>query len=91
MREIKVTKTMYETIDGQCFETEVEAKQHEASFNYHKDIISCAMRIREMCNKYVSEYGECSSSCPFKKEYDYCILDNYPCDWKFPFANDNPS
>ena len=93
MKEIKVTKTMYETIDGQCFETEVEAEQHEASLNYHKDIISCAMRIREMCDKYVQEgdYGDCSSSCPFKKEYDCCILDDSPCDWKLPLANGSPS
>ena len=91
MKEIKVTKTMYEAIDGRYFETQAEAKDHEMKLELHKDIISCAMRIREMCDKYVNEYEECSSSCPFKKEYDCCLLDNYPCDWKLPLANDNPS
>lgn len=90
MKEIKVTKTMYETIDGRRFETQAEAKDHEKKLESHKDIITCAIRIKEMCDKYV-QYGECSSSCPFKKEYDCCILDDSPCDWKLPLANGNPS
>lgn len=90
MKEIKVTKTMYETIDGRRFETQAEAKDHEMKLESHKDIIACAMRIREMCDKYV-QYGECSSLCPFKKEYDCCILDDSPCDWKLPLTNGNPS
>lgn len=90
MKEIKITKTMYETIDGRRFETQTEAKDHEMKLELHKDIIACAIRIKEMCDKYV-QYGECNSSCPFKKEYDYCILDDSPCDWKLTLANDNPS
>ena len=93
MKEIKITKTMYEAIDGRCFETQAEAKEHEIKLELHKEIISCAMRIRKMCNKYVQEgdYGDCSSSCPFKKEYDCCILEDAPCDWQLPLVNDNPS
>ena len=90
MKEIKVTKTMYETIDGRRFETQAEAKDHEIKLESHKDIIACAIRIKEMCDKYV-RYGECSSSCPFKKEYDCCILDDSPGDWKLSLTNGNPS
>ena len=90
MKEIKVTRTMYEAIDGRCFETQAEAEEHEMNLESHKDIIACAIRIKEMCDKYV-QYGECNSSCPFKKEYDCCILDDSPCDWQLPLANGSPS
>ena len=89
MKEIKVIKTMYETIDGRHFETQAEATNHEINLEYHKDIISFAMRIKEMCDKYVS-YEECSSMCPFKRGESGCILeDASPCDWKL--ADSSPS
>lgn len=90
MKEIKVTKTMYETIDGICFETQAEATNHEMNLEYHKDIISFAMCIKEMCNKYVG-YEECNSMCPFKRGGDSCILGDAssPCDWKL--ADNSPS
>ena len=96
MKEIKVTKTMYETVDGRRFETRAEATNHEMNLEYHKDIISLAMRIKKMCSKYVEEgeyegYGECSNACPFKKEYGYCMLDDSPCNWTLPPINSNPS
>ena len=83
MKEIKIIKTMYETIDGRRFETQAEATNYETNLEYHKDIISFAMRIKEMCNKYIG-YEECSSMCPFKRGGDSCILEDAssPCDWK---------
>lgn len=93
MKEIKVTKTMYETIDGRRFETQAEAAEHEAILEHHKEIISFAMGIRAMCDKYegVGEYGDCSSECPFKNDFDDCILGDLPCNWKLPPADDDPS
>lgn len=90
MKEIKVTKTMYETIDGRHFETQAEATNHEMNLEYHKDIISFAMRIKEMCDKYIG-YEECSSMCPFKRGNESCILEDAPspCDWKL--SNSSPS
>lgn len=93
MKEIKVTKTMYETIDGRCFETQAKAAEHETVLERHKEIISFAINIRAMCYKYVGEgeYGNCSSECPFKGEHDYCILDDSPYDWKLPPVDNDPS
>lgn len=96
MKEIQVTKTMYETIDGRRFETQAEATNHEMNLEYHKDIISFAMRIKKMCSKYVEEgeyegHEECGSACPFKREYGCCMLENSPCDWELPLIDSNPS
>lgn len=83
MKKIEVTKTMYETIDGKRFETQAEAAKHEIVLEHHKEIISFARRITEMCDKYAGEgeYGDCSSECPFKKKNDDCMLEDSPYNW----------
>ena len=90
MKETKVIKTMYETIDGRLFETQAEATNHEMNLEYHKDIISFAMRIKKMCNKYIG-YEECNSMCPFKREGDSCILEDAPSPCYWELADSNPS
>ena len=90
MKETKVIKTMYETIDGRLFETQTEATNHEMNLEYHKDIISFARRIKKMCNKYIG-YEECNSMCPFKREGDSCILEDAPSPCYWELADSNPS
>ena len=90
MKEIKVIKTMYETIDGRHFETQAEATNHEMNLEYHKDIISFARRIKGMWDKYVG-YEEWNSMCGFKRGNDSCIFEDAssPCDWKL--SDSSPS
>lgn len=92
MKKIEVTKTMYETIDGRRFETQIEATKHEANLERYKDVISFAMCVKEMCIIYEheGEHGDCSSDYPFKKEHDCCMLDELPCNWKLPLINNSP-
>ena len=86
MKEIEITKKMYETSDGKLFETKREAEEYELNLKCHKNAISFATRLREICNEYVNYNGneECNPKCPFKYENDGCILDDYPCNWILP-------
>ena len=86
MKEIKITKTMYETIDGQLFETKEKANEYELTLERHKDIISFTIRIQKMCNEYANrnDDDECDSKCPFKSATNGCKLHNYPCNWVLP-------
>lgn len=87
MREIEATKTMYETVDGQVFELEEEAKAHELNLKCHRDAISFAERLQEMCEEYAHYNGndECDPKCPFKSIVsERCMLDDYPCNWCLP-------
>ena len=89
MREIEVTKTMYETIDGQLFETKEKADEHELILKCHKAAISFAERIQKMCEEYAhyndNDNDECDPKCPFKSVVNGCCkLDDYPCNWCLP-------
>lgn len=84
MKEVTVTKTMYETIDGRRFETQAEATNHEMNLEYHKDIISFTTRIQKMCEGYYDcATASCNDMCPFKRNEDDCALDDYPVNWDF--------
>ena len=84
MKEIKVMKTMYETIDKKVFNTKEEAEQHESNLNYHKELISYATHIRNMCEKYYDcETDSCNDMCPFKVHKTNCAIDDYPINWIF--------
>ena len=84
MKEIQVMKTMYETADKEVFNTKEEAEQHESILNYHKELISYAIHIRAMCEKYYDyETDSWNDMCPFKIHKTNCALNDYPTNWIF--------
>ena len=80
MKEKQVTKVVYETVDGQQFDIEEEAKEHEK--NLFIDIFSLegiALMIKESC----IERGKCMC-CPFYDSRGFCgLVTTTPEKWKF--------
>lgn len=84
MKEVTITKTMYETVDKQLFDTKEKAEQHELKLEYHRDIISFTTRIQKMCEGYYDcATASCNDMCPFKRNEDDCALYDYPVNWDF--------
>lgn len=68
MKEKKITKVVFETVDGQQFDTEEEAKEHEK--NLFKDIFSLegiAVILKEECQKRLN-----CANCPFYDNENFC-------------------
>lgn len=78
MKEKQITKVVYETVDGQQFDTKEEAKEHETEL--FKDTFSLkelAIMLAESCN----ERSTCAG-CPFYEGRDVCCLNiSTPDDW----------
>lgn len=70
-KEIK--KTVYETVDGQQFDIESEAKEHEAKIFFNCTTIEAVAAIlKKYCENRVCD------GCPFRHKTDhYCILKRY--------------
>lgn len=73
----KFVKTVYETIDGKCFENYNEAIKHEADVLETVHIQSLAIVLRKFC-----QLSDCDT-CPFSKDDDSCALQlGSPASWK---------
>lgn len=80
MKEKQVTKVVYETVDGQQFDTKEEAKEHETKL--FKDIFSLkelATMLKEECQNSTK-----CGYCPFFDNKNCrCLLASTPDDWVF--------
>jgi hypothetical protein len=78
MKEKQVTKIVYETVDGQQFDTKEEAKEHETKL--FKDTFSLK-ELATMLKEYCIGRATCSC-CPFYDEKDVCgLITSTPDDW----------
>lgn len=76
-KEIK--KTVYETVDGQQFDIESEAKEHEAEiFSNYVTIEAAAAILKKHC-----ENKSACDDCPLKHKtfYDCMLKRDIPEDW----------
>jgi len=79
MKVKEIKKTIYETMDGQQFDIESEAKEHEAEILSDYITIETAVAILQ---KHCEKTGDCSD-CPFEDTiYHECKLKrDMPEDW----------
>ena len=80
MREKRITKTVFVTLDGKQFDKKEDAKQHETDLvinNFSEKEI--AIMLKEICRERRSCVG-----CPFYEGNDRCsLISTVPADWIF--------
>lgn len=79
MKEKQITKVVYETVDGQQFDIEKEAKEHEKElFEDTFSLKDIATILKEECKNRATCVG-----CSFYKGGSRCALDMSPQYWIF--------
>lgn len=79
MKEKQITKTIFETLDGQQFDEKNNAKQHEINLvinNFSEKEI--ALMLKQICEGRRTCVG-----CPFYEGHDNCALNGTPDSWIF--------
>jgi hypothetical protein len=79
MKEKKITKTIFETLDGKQFDKKDDAKQHETDLvinNFSEKEI--ALMLKDICIERTSCVG-----CPFYEGNDKCAIAYTPDSWTF--------
>lgn len=79
MKEKQITKIVFETLDGQQFDTEKEAKEHEKElFEDTFSLKDVATILKEDCKSRATCMG-----CCFYKGDSQCALVATPQNWIF--------